>query len=365
MIRALKSSGLQVAAVKIELLGESEGYARMNVREIKERARERLRGSCRVCRVCDGRACAGEVPGIGGLLSGSSFQNNVETLAMYHLNMRTIHQVDQPDHALQLFGRTFTTPVLVAPLTGAAYNLGGALSEEEFITALVEGAAAAGSCDFIGVGADPDYFRLGLQAIKKAGKNGIAIIKPRAMEPLRERIRQAEESGVLAVGIDIDGAGLVTMALKGQPVGPKSFYQLRELVKMTELPFILKGIMTAQEAEMAVEIGAAAIVVSNHGGRVLDGTPGVAEVLPEIVERVKGEIIVFADGGIRSGLDALKMLALGANAVLIGRPAIWGAFGHGAAGVKTIIKTMTEELRHGMLMTGCVNLKAVDYHIIY
>ena len=83
MIRALKSSGLQVAAVKIELLGESEGYARMNVREIKERARE-SRGSCRVCRVCDGRACAGEVPGIGGLLSGSSFQNNVETLAMYH-----------------------------------------------------------------------------------------------------------------------------------------------------------------------------------------------------------------------------------------------------------------------------------------
>lgn len=336
----------------------------MKIPEIKKRAKERLRGSCRVCRVCDGRACAGEVPGIGGLLTGSSFQNNIETLAMYHLNMRTIHQVDQPDLSLRLFGRTFATPVLVAPLTGVAYNLGGALTEAEFVNSLVDGAKAAGSCAFTGDGADPEFYRAGLQAIHKAD-NGIAIIKPRAMEPLKERIRQAEASGALAVGIDMDGAGLVTMAMKGQPVGPKSFYQLRELVKMTKLPFILKGIMTAQEAEMAVEIGAAAIVVSNHGGRVLDATPGVAEVLPEIVERVKGEITVFADGGIRSGIDALKMLALGANAVLIGRPAIWGAFGNGAAGVQTIIETMTEQLRHGMLMTGCVNLKAVDYHIIY
>ncbi|HZK24024.1 MAG TPA: alpha-hydroxy-acid oxidizing protein [Oscillospiraceae bacterium] len=336
----------------------------MNVQEIRERARGRLRGSCRVCRVCDGRACAGEVPGIGGLLTGSSFQNNVESLAMYHLNMRTIHQVDQPDLTLKLFGRNFATPVLVAPLTGVAYNLGGALSEEEFVTHLVEGAKAAGSCAFTGDGADPQFYRAGLEAIEKAD-NGIAIIKPRAMEPLKERIRQAEASGALAVGIDLDGAGLVTMAMKGQPVGPKSFYQLRELVKITKLPFILKGIMTAQEAEMAVEIGAAAIVISNHGGRVLDGTPGVAEVLPEIVERVKGEIIIFADGGIRNGIDALKMLALGANAVLIGRPAIWGAFGAGTEGVNKIIETMTEHLRHGMLMTGCVNLKAVDYHIIY
>ncbi|GFP38273.1 4-hydroxymandelate oxidase, partial [Candidatus Hakubella thermalkaliphila] len=72
-----------------------------------------------------------------------------------------------------------------------------------------------------------------------------------------------------------------------------------------------------------------------------------------------------ADGGIRSGIDVLKMLALGANAVLIGRPALWGAFGGGSAGVKLIIEKMTAQLRHGMLMTGCVNIKAVDYHVIY
>ncbi|NLM53266.1 MAG: alpha-hydroxy-acid oxidizing protein [Firmicutes bacterium] len=336
----------------------------MMAAEIKERAREKLKGYCRVCPQCDGKACAGEVPGMGGILSGSSFQNNVEALAMYHINMRTIHQVENPDTTLKLFGRVFKTPIFIAPLTGASYNLGGALSEQELANAFVEGALLAGSCAFTGDGAEPEIYGAGLEAIRRF-QAGIPIIKPREMKMLAERIGQAEACGALAVGIDLDGAGLVTMAMKGQPVGPKSFYQLRDLVAGTSLPFILKGIMTIQEAEMAVEIGAAAIVVSNHGGRVLDGTPGVAEVLPEIVERVRGEIFIFADGGIRSGIDVLKMLALGANAVLIGRPAIWGAVGGGSEGVRQMITTMTEQLRHGMLMTGCVNLKAVDHHVIY
>ncbi|NLN06105.1 MAG: alpha-hydroxy-acid oxidizing protein [Firmicutes bacterium] len=333
-------------------------------KEMRERARARLKGYCRVCPQCDGRVCAGEVPGMGGLLTGSSFQNNVEALAMYQVNMRTIHQVDKPDITLKVFGRTFKTPVFIAPLTGASYNMGGALTEAELADGLVEGATLAGSCAFTGDGAETEIYSAGLAAIKKYG-NGVAIIKPRSIEMITERIRQAEESGALAVGIDLDGAGLVTMTQKGHPVGPKNFYQLRDLIGMTKLPFILKGIMTAQEAEMAVEAGAAAIVVSNHGGRVLDATPGVAEVLPEIVERVKGEIFVFADGGIRSGIDVLKMLALGADAVLIGRPAIWAVFGGGSEGVRQLVEEMSAELIHSMIMTGCVNLKAVDYHVIY
>lgn len=336
----------------------------MKMEEIRQRAREKLQGFCRVCRRCDGRACAGEVPGMGGILSGRAFQNNVSALDMYYVNLRTIHQVEKPDTSIKLFGRSFQTPVFVAPLTGASYNMGGALSEAELASCLVKGAQLAGSCAFTGDGAEADIYAAGLAALKKHG-GGAAIIKPRSMEKIKEFIRLAEENGAYAVGIDIDGAGLVTMALKGQPVGPKSYYQLRELIGMTSLPFILKGIMTVQEAEMAVEMGAAAVVVSNHGGRVLDCTPGVAEVLPEIVERVKGEITVIADGGIRSGIDVLKMLALGADAVLIGRPAIWGAFGGGSMGVRKIIETMTEQLCHGMLMTGCVNLKAVDHHVIY
>ena len=337
----------------------------MNEKEVRNRARERLKGFCRVCPSCDGRACAGEVPGLGGVLTGSSFVNNVESLSMYHLNMRTIHQAGEPDTSLHVFGRLFGTPIFVAPLTGASYNMGGALSEQEMITCLVDGAKEAGSFAFTGDGAEEEIFGAGTAAVKHAAGLGIPIIKPRSVEAIVVRLRQAEESGAFAVGVDIDGAGLVTMALNGHPVGPKTFYQLRNLAQLTSLPFILKGIMTVQEAEMAVEIGAAAIVVSNHGGRVLDGTPGVAEVLPEIVERVKGEIFVFADGGIRNGIDALKMLALGANAVLIGRPALWGAFGGEAGGVRLLLEKMTAQLRHGMLMTGCINVKTVDHRVIY
>lgn len=337
----------------------------MDEKQIRARARENLKGSCRVCPRCDGRACAGEVPGIGGLLTGTSFMNNIEALSMYNINMRTIHKVAEPDTSVKLFGRTFKSPVFVAPITGATYNLGGALSEAQMVTSLVEGAKKAGCFSFTGDGAEEEIYSAGLQAIKAAGGLGIPIVKPRSMEEVESRLAQAGECGAFAVGMDIDGAGLVTMAYKGHPVGPKNFYQLREIAGMTDLPFIIKGVMTAMEAEMAVEIGAAAIVVSNHGGRVLDCTPGVAEVLPEIVERVKGEILVFADGGVRTGVDVLKMLALGADAVLIGRPAIWGAFGGGEQGVAVILENMTSQLRHAMLMTGCANVKAIDHNVIY
>ena len=117
----------------------------MKMEEIRQRAREKLQGFCRVCRRCDGRACAGEVPGMGGILSGRAFQNNVSALDMYHVNLRTIHQVEKTDTSIKLFGRSFQTPVFVAPLTGASYNMGGALSEAELASCLVKGAQLAGS----------------------------------------------------------------------------------------------------------------------------------------------------------------------------------------------------------------------------
>ncbi len=165
--------------------------------------------------------------------------------------------------------------------------------------------------------------------------------------------------------MDIDGAGLVTMAMKGQPVGPKTPEELRAVIESTALPFILKGIMTPDEAEMAVEAGAAAIVVSNHGGRVLDCTPGAAEVLGRIAAAVKGKVVVLADGGVRSGADVLKYLALGADAVLVGRPLVIGAFGDAAAGVACLLNAMKGELVQAMLLTGTVDVKGVDLRILY
>ena len=160
--------------------------------------------------------------------------------------------------------------------------------------------------------------------LEKQGGNGIAIIKPWENANVIEKIKLAEKAGAFAIGMDIDACGLITLALHGKPVMPKTVEEIKEIVESTKLPFILKGIMTADEAKLAVEAGVAAIVVSNHGGRVLDQTPGVADVLQEIVEEVKGKVIILADGGVRSGADILKMLALGADAVLIGRPFVGG-----------------------------------------
>lgn len=336
----------------------------MDYSQIKVTAREKLKGHCRVCPVCDGRACSGEVPGMGGVGSGAAFRANLEALAGYRLNMRTIHEATEPDTGLDLFGLKLQTPILAAPMTGTPYNMGGALTEREFIGMIISGSREAGSIGFSGDGADPGMYDSGVEAITAEKGWGIPVIKPRSREAVIERIRRAEASGAPAVGMDIDGAGLVTMALKGQPVGPKSGEELKELIASTPLPFIVKGIMTVDEAEAAVQAGAAAIVVSNHGGRILDHTPGAAEILADIVRAVGKKITVLADGGVRAGVDALKLLALGADAVLVGRPLVTGAFGGGTEGVKYVLNKMTAELKQAMILTGCGSLEEINERIL-
>lgn len=336
----------------------------MSMQEIRKNAKEKLKGFCRVCSVCDGKVCAGEVPGMGGLSTGTSFKANLEALAKVKLKMKTIHGAKDPSTKTSLFGQEFATPIQGAPMTGTTYNMGGAVSEEDFISYVVEGSLKAGSIGWTGDGADPTMYDSGLKAVKVAAGKAIPIIKPRAQEEIIKRIKAAEEAGALAVGVDIDGAGLVTMALKGQPVGPKTFEELKEIVSSTKLPFILKGIMTVEEAKLAVEIGAAAIVVSNHGGRVLDHTHGAAQVLSTIADAVKGKVIIFADGGVRTGSDVLKLLALGADGVLVGRPLITGAFGGAVEGVEEVIKTLTKELYQAMILTGCNSIADINSNIL-
>lgn len=336
----------------------------MDLMTLRKKAREELKGFCRVCPVCDGRACAGEVPGMGGSGTGTAFSANLEALRAVRLAMRTLHPVKTADTACSLFGRTLSMPVLAAPMTGVVYNMGGKLSEAAFIRCIMEGSAAAGTLGLSGDGADPAMFDSGLAAIAAQKGLGIPVVKPRGQEAVRERLRQAEAAGAVAVGMDVDGAGLITMALKGQPVSPKTPAELAELIGATTLPFVVKGIMTPDEAETAVAAGAAAIVVSNHGGRVLDHTPGAAEVLPDIVRAVKGRTVILADGGVRSGADVLKYLALGADAVLVGRPLVVGAFGNGAEGVAFLLRKLQSELISAMLLTGTASVRQVSPRIL-
>jgi 4-hydroxymandelate oxidase len=244
-------------------------------------------------------------------------------------------------------------------------NMGDAMPEADFVMAMIDGSQAAGSVGMTGDGPGPIIYSTGIDVIRANGGRGIPIIKPRLAEEIVTRIRQAEEAGAWAVGVDVDAAGIIGMVRAGEPVGPKTVGAWREIIAATDLPFILKGIMTVEDAEASVEAGAAAIVVSNHGGRVLDHIPGTADVLPQIAEAVRGEVFVLVDGGVRSGVDVLKMLALGANAVLVGRPLVIAAVGGGAEGVTTVLDQYADQLRSAMILTGCASLDEIDESILF
>lgn len=336
----------------------------MDLKEVRNIAREKMKGFCRVCPVCNGVACAGEVPGMGGALTGSSFKINIEDLSKVKLKLKTIHNAKNPDLKFDFFGTKLEVPIITAPITGTVFNMGNALTEEEYIDSVVNGSIDAGTIAMIGDSANPTFYEIGLEILKKVNGKGVGILKPKGNQVVIESVKKAQNINALAAGMDIDGAGLITMALQGAPVSPKNADELKEITSSTNLPFILKGIMTKEEALLAIEAGAKAIVVSNHGGRVLDHTQSTAKVLPEIAEAVKGKIMILVDGGIRSGVDVFKMLALGADAVLIGRPVIFGAYGGRREGVSLTIETMKNQLLQTMILTGAKDLASIDSSMI-
>ncbi len=302
---------------------------------------------------------------MGGKGTGDSFKANFDALNNIKLNMRVIHDAKNPDISTELFGRKMDIPVFAAPVTGTTLNMGGKLTEEEYISSVIDGCVQAGIYPMVGDTAVDAFLMTNLEVLKKYNGNGIVFIKPWENENIINKIKLAEEAGAFAVGVDIDACGLITLALHGKPVMPKGVEEIKELVSSTKLPFILKGIMTVDEAILAVEAGVDAIVVSNHGGRVLDQTPGTAEVLEDIAKAVKGKVKILVDGGVRSGVDVLKMLALGADGVLIGRPFVTASFGGKVEGVKTYIEELKGDLKSSMVLTGCKNIKDIDSRILY
>ena len=147
-------------------------------------------------------------------------------------------------------------------------------------------------------------------------------------------------------------------------MAPKSLAELKKLVKATRLPFILKGVLSAEDARKALEIGAGGIVVSNHGGVIIDYAAHPLEVLPEIKEVIRDRIPIFVDSGFRRGSDVMKALALGADAVLVGWLLIMGLAANGSQGVTEIINIVTAELRRIMSVTGCRSLSEIDDKVL-
>lgn len=337
----------------------------MEFKEVLKTARENLNGSCKVCRVCNGVACSGEVPGMGGKGTGAAFTENIKSLEKVKINMRVMHDVKNPDTSIEMFGKKMKAPIFAAPVSGTTLNMGGKFTEKEYISFVIKGCIDAGIYPMVGDTAVESFLIENLNELKEQSADGIAFIKPWENESIIKKMGLAEDAGVFALGVDIDACGLVTLSLHGKNVEPKTVDKIKELKKATNLPFILKGIMTVDEAILAVEAGVDAIVVSNHGGRVLDCTPGCADVLYDIAKAVKGKTIILADGGVRTGVDVLKLIALGADGVLIGRPFVTASFGGQAEGVKMYVDKIISELEATMRLTGCQTISDIDERVIF
>ena len=339
----------------------------MDFKKLIEKAKQIEGFKCRVCPQCNGKACRGEVPGPGGKDSGAAFIRNYDKLNEIKVNLDTIYSPVSVDTSLELFGKRFRYPIFAAPIGGLIPNYGDkhGIDDYHYSKAILEGCKRAGTIGFTGDGAKDEFYTEPIRVIEENEGWGIPTIKPWKQEEVIKRIVMAETAGVPAIAMDIDAAGLILLAMAGKPVSPKPIEELKEIIAATKLPFILKGIMTAKGVEKALEAGAYGIVVSNHGGRVLDHTPATVEVLPEIVRAVGGKMKIFIDGGIRTGLDVLKVLALGADGVLIGRPYAVAAFGGAVEGVELYTNRIGVELEEAMLMTGCGSLQEITQEVVY
>lgn len=347
---------------------ESDEIYSITEREIQQNARARFgKGVCWVCKVCDGKDCASGVPGMGGVGRMLTFQDNFKALQEYSILPSYIRDPIQANPSLEFFGQTLDFPFMAAPMTGAVTNMNGAMDEYNYASTVIQGCSESGTIAWLGDGATPDKYLIILDALRKLENKGILICKPRADEGLiRERFQEAESQGIIALGMDIDAVNFKTMVLKNISSHTRRIDELARIRSWTKLPFILKGIMSPEDARLALEAGVDAIVVSNHGGRVLDDMPGTARVLPKIREAIGDKIHVSVDGGVRSGADGFKMLALGADSVLVGRPIAIYAVGGGVSGVRYLWNQYKTEFVQTMNTVGVSDCgQANRSHLFY
>lgn len=337
----------------------------MTYPEVLANAREVLGNNCKACPVCNGRACSNHIPGPGAKGIGDTAIRNYEKWQDIRVQMDTICENTTPDTSLSLFGKTFKYPFFAGPVGAVTMHYGDKYNDMSYNHILVNACADNGIAAFTGDGLNPEVVKGACQVISKQGGIGIPTIKPWNMDTIREKMNQATSSGAFAVAMDIDAAGLPFLKGMNPPAGSKTVEQLKEISQMIDVPFILKGIMTVKGALKAKEAGASAIVVSNHGGRVLDQCPATAEILADIADSLKGSgMKIFVDGGIRSGVDIFKALALGADAVIICRPFVPAVYGGAEEGVSLLIQKLGAELEETMAMCGAKDLASITRDMI-
>ena len=337
----------------------------MTYQEVLEAARTCSGPYCKACPVCNGRACKNTMPGPGAKGSGTVAIRNYEAWQDVCLNMDTICAGGPVDTRFTAFGRTYALPVFAGPVGAVKLHYGEKFTDQEYNEILIPACAKAGIAAFTGDGTDPGVFAAAAKAIGANGGKGIPTVKPWDRDTLFAKLDAAKASGAQMFAMDIDAAGLPFLKGLNPPAGSKTVSELREIIEYAKVPFIIKGIMTVKGAKKALEAGAAGIVVSNHGGRVQDGVPATAEVLPAIADAVKGQVTIFVDGGLRSGVDICKALALGADGCILARPYVTAVYGGGEEGVQVLTQKLKGELEDTMAMCGVHSLAEISREMIF
>ncbi len=308
------------------------------------------------------------------------------------LKPRVLRDVSSLDTTIELFGQKMEHPILLAP---AAYHK---LFHKQGELATVRGAGKAAATLVVS-----SFATIALEEIARAATAPLwfQLYMPPDRAISRDLVQRAEGAGYRAIcmTVDLPVLGVRNREMRtgfGLPRGSKranlsryntalvsaahfdetgatiatldaslTWKDVEWVRSLTKLPVLVKGILAPEDARLAAEHGAAGIIVSNHGARNLDTTPATIEVLPRIMEAVPAHFPVLLDGGVRRGTDVVKALALGACAVLIGRPYLWALAVHGETGVERAVRILLDELRSVLALCGRASLAAVDRSILW
>lgn len=263
---------------------------------------------------------------------------------------------DLPSTQMKLYGETFQTPIMTAALSHLHAICDNAMAE------IAQGAKDAGAVHWIGMGEDDEF-----EQVTATGARTVKIIKPHEDDAVvYHKIEHAIAHQAFAVGMDIDhcfsGNGSYDVVC-GLPMHSKTTANLQEYVNASSVPFVVKGVLSAFDAEKCVNAGVKGILVSHHHGILQYAVPPLM-ILPEIVKAVDGQIPIFVDCGIESGIDVFKALALGADAVCVGRE-FMEPLKNGHSGVQKRIDEMNRELMTVMARTGAKSLAEIDPSVIH
>jgi 4-hydroxymandelate oxidase len=316
----------------------------------------------------------------GGSADEITLRRNRQALDLLQLKPKVLVDVTSIDTSRTLLGHNMAHPIILAPTSShllahpdaeVATARGAALAKAIMVASTVSNRSVEDICH---VASEPVWFQLYVEddrsavkaLIERAETAGCKALCITVDNPLAYARNREERVRAQAPMLPFPNLG-ITAAPGGRGRSRRHFNwkDLGWIQSFAKTPIVLKGIMNPDDADEAVRHGVAAIIVSNHGGRVLDTEPATIEVLPAVVDRVAGRIPVLFDSGIRRGTDIVKGLAFGASAVLIGRPYIYGLSVSGADGVRSVIDILRAELEGAMAMTGRTRLDDIDRSVFW